>query len=53
MAPDLSDDKISVSNKEHRGLYSTWADALLHIADNSRPDLSYAAMRLTEYNSNL
>ena len=52
MTPDLSEEEISALSKEHRGGYNTWAGALLHIADKSRPDISYTAMRLTEYNSN-
>ena len=51
-SPDLSDEELNDLAKEHRGGYSTWAGALLHIADKSRPDISYAAMRLTGYNSN-
>ena len=51
-APDLSEDELFTLAKEHRGGYSTWGGALLHIADKSRPDMSYAAMRLTGYNSN-
>ena len=48
----LSDKELSELAKIHRGGYSTWAGALLHIADKSRPGLSYVAMRLTGYNSN-
>ena len=50
--PHLTDDEIKEFNKKHRGGYSTWSGALLHIAEKSRPDLSYVAMRLTGYNVN-
>ena len=50
--PNLTDDEIKDLNKKHRGGYSTWAGALLHIAEKSRPDLSYVAMQLTGYNAN-
>ena len=52
-ATDLSDKELSELAKIHRGGYSTWAGALLHIAVKSRPDLSYATMRLTGYNSTM
>ena len=38
-SPDLSDEELNELAKEHRGGYSTWAGALLHIADKSRPDI--------------
>ena len=47
-APNLSEKELSDLAKIHRGGYSTLAGALLHVADKSRPDLSYSAMKLTE-----
>ena len=50
-ATNLSDEELNQLAKKHRGRYSTWTGALLHIAEKSRPDLAYAAMRLTGYNA--
>ena len=51
-APHLSDEELEILNYKHNGGYSTWSGALLHVADKSQPDLSYASMRLTGYNAN-
>ena len=47
-----TDEELNQLAKKHRGRYSTWTGALLHVAEKSRPDLAYAAMRLTGYNAN-
>ena len=42
--PHLTDDELKALNTKHRGAYSTWTGALLHVAEKSRPDLSYVSM---------
>ena len=50
-AAPMSDKCIQMMTKQYHGSYNHWVGALLHIADKSRWDISYLAMRLSGYNN--
>ena len=47
----LSEKEMQLMTEQYNGSYNHWVGALLHIADKSRWDLSYMAMRLSGYNN--
>ena len=50
-AQPLTEDENMAMTKRYRGSYMHWVGALLHIADKSRWDMAYLAMRLSGYNN--
>ena len=47
----LSEDECAALDERYNGTYSHWTGALLRIAEKSRWDLQYLAMRLAGYNN--
>ena len=47
----LTDEENEALSVKYHGAYNHWTGGLLHIADKSRADISYCAMRLSGYNN--
>ena len=47
----LSEDECATLDERYNGTHSHWTGSLLHIAEKSRWDLQYLAMRLAGYNN--
>lgn len=51
IAVPLTDAENETMTARYNGAYGQWTGALLHIADNSRVDLSYSVIHLSGYNN--